>query len=133
MAAAQTRLEEMEAKKTERGYIVTLGDVLFEIDSAALTPAGLQRVTRIADYLRTNPGDAVVIEGHADARGDAAYNQSLSEARAESVAAVLAGEGIATPRIVYTGVGESSPIASNTTPSGRQRNRRVEVIFVDRS
>ena len=131
-AALEARLAEMEARQTERGYVVTLGDVLFETDSAALTPAGVQRVARVASYLRADPGVAVVIEGHADARGAAGYNQGLSEARAETVATALLAEGIATPRIVYTGLGESSPIASITTPLGRQLNRRVEVIFVDR-
>ncbi|MGF1503062.1 MAG: OmpA family protein [Paracoccaceae bacterium] len=131
-AALTERLRELEAEVTERGTVVTLGDVLFETDQAALTAAGRTRVARIAAYLRTNPGEAVVIEGHADARGSARYNLDLSEARAASVADALLAEGVATPRIVYTGAGESSPIAPNATPAGRQLNRRVEVIFVDR-
>lgn len=133
LSARVAKLEsELEAKQTERGLVVTIGDVLFATDSTRLTGAGLERVARIATYLRMNPGQVVVIEGHADATGDAAYNQMLSEKRAEAVAAALIGEGIETPRIVYSGLGESSPIATNATATGRQMNRRVEVIFVDR-
>ncbi|MGF1553482.1 MAG: OmpA family protein [Paracoccaceae bacterium] len=112
--------------------MVTLGDVLFETDRATLTTEGLARVSEIAAYLQANPGEAVVIEGHADARGASAYNQALSERRAETVASVLLAQGIATPRLVYTGLGEDSPIASNDTPFGQSLNRRVEVVFVDR-
>jgi len=131
-SALEAQLAAMQAQQTTRGYEVTLGDVLFETDSATLTLAGRDRVTRIANYLRAYPGEAVIIEGHADATGDAAYNRRLSRQRAEAVASSLLGLGIATPRIVYTGLGESSPIASNATSVGRQLNRRVDVIFVDR-
>lgn len=123
---------ELEAKKTERGAVVTLGDVLFRTDSASLTPGGVAKVQEIAQVLRADPGQAVVIEGHADSTGDSAYNATLSERRAEAVASALLSAGVPTPRIVYTGMGENSPIASNATPLGRQMNRRVEVIFVDR-
>ncbi|GMG82860.1 OmpA family protein [Paralimibaculum aggregatum] len=131
-AALSARLEALEAEVTDRGTVVTLGDVLFETDEAALTPAGLTRVQRIAAYLRAHPGEAVVIEGHADARGPARYNQGLSERRAAAVADALLAQGVDTPRIVYSGLGESSPIASNASATGRQLNRRVEVIFVER-
>lgn len=131
-AALAAQLAEMQAKETERGYVVTLGDVLFATDSADLTLAGRERVAQIVSYLRANPGEAVIIEGHTDAIGDAAYNQQLSEARAETVTSVILSSGIATPRVVFTGLGESAPVASNATSVGRQLNRRVDVIFVDR-
>lgn len=126
-------MEELEAKETQRGQVVTLGDVLFSTDQAALTPEGVARVQEIAAVLRADPGQAVVIEGHADSTGDSAYNVALSERRAESVTEALLAAGVQTPRIVYTGAGENSPIASNATELGRQLNRRVEVVFVDRS
>lgn len=131
LAEANSELmAELEAKETARGAVVTLGDVLFRTDSARLTPAGMDKVVEIAQVLRADPGQAVVIEGHADATGASAYNQALSEQRAESVAAALLSSGVQTPRIVFSGAGEDSPIASNATPLGRQLNRRVEVIFV---
>ena len=123
---------ELQGEQTSRGYVVSLGDVLFETDQAQLTPAGLERILGISDYLRANPGQAVVIEGHADSRGSPAYNQQLSEARAQAVTNALLAQGVATPRIIYSGAGEMSPIASNATATGRQMNRRVDVIFVDR-
>lgn len=124
-------MQELEARETERGAVVTLGDVLFRTDSASLTPAGLEKVAEIAQVLRADPGQAVVIEGHADSTGESSYNVALSEQRAEAVTAALMQDGIRTPRIMYTGLGENSPIATNATPLGRQLNRRVEVIFVD--
>lgn len=125
-------LAEMQAEAQARGTVVTLGDVLFETDQATLTPEGLARVRQIATFLNAHPGQSVVIEGHTDAVGSAGYNQELSEARAATVTAALLASGVTDQRVIYTGLGESSPIASNTSPTGRQLNRRVEVVFVSR-
>jgi outer membrane protein OmpA-like peptidoglycan-associated protein len=132
-ARLNAKLTELEVKQTERGAVITLGDVLFATDEARLTGAGLAKVAGIASFLRDNPGQAVVIEGHADATGAASYNQPLSEAHAASAANTLPANGVETPRIIYTGRGENSPIASNATAMGRQMNRRVEVILVEKS
>lgn len=130
-ASVEARLAAMEAIEGERGYVVSLGDVYFETDSAALNPTGHAKVAEIADYLSFRTEDAVIVEGHADARGDAAYNLELSVARAGTVARALADHGILTPRIIYTGAGESEPAATNATAAGRQENRRVDVILVE--
>lgn len=131
-AALSARLAEMEAEERERGIVVILGDVLFRTDEAAPTPEGRAKIARIAGYLRASPGQSVVIEGHTDAGGSERYNLALSEARAEAVTAALLAEGIGSKRVVHSGVGEGSPIASNATPTGRQLTRRVGAILVDR-
>lgn len=131
-AEITAELAALKAEKQERGTVITLGDVLFQTDQAALTPEGISRVNRIATYLASHPAQSIVIEGHADATGSATYNQGLSEARAEAVTAALLRQGVTAERVIYTGLGESSPIATNETSTGRQLNRRVEVIFVER-
>lgn len=117
---------------TERGVVVNLPDVLFEFDSARLTGDARRVVGDISDALRQAPGRTVSIEGHTDSIGTLEYNQTLSEARARSVASELVVQGVARGKIATRGYGESQPIASNKTDSGRQRNRRVEVIIENR-
>lgn len=124
-------LEQLKARETERGLMLTLGDVLFDTDSATLKPGALLTVRRLAAFLRDNPQRRLSIEGHTDSSGSAAYNQRLSEDRAESVRAALIREGVAPQRLVAAGFGESFPVASNSTAAGRQQNRRVEVVISD--
>lgn len=130
--AMRARLAELEAKQTERGLVVTLGDVLFEVDRAELKPGATQRLANLVDVLRENPGSTIAIEGHTDSTGDHAYNISLSQRRADSVKAWLVSQGIDISRITSRGMGPDYPVASNADAAGRQQNRRVEVVIQDR-
>jgi len=105
-------------------------DVLFDFDKADLRPDAAQALGRLATVIRGYPSGQVRIEGHTDSKGNDAYNQRLSERRAEAVKRWLGEqEGIAVDRLVTHGAGESRPVADNDTEAGRQKNRRVEVVI----
>jgi outer membrane protein OmpA-like peptidoglycan-associated protein len=131
--AAQRQLAELQAKQTDRGMVLTLGDVLFDTDKATLKPGADSIVDRVAAFLKDNEGTKVIVEGHTDSRGSDEYNQQLSERRAESVADALAFRGIDRSRVEAVGRGKTLPVASNDTAAGQQQNRRVELIFSDAS
>lgn len=135
-AKAEARAEHLEklfnglnAKETERGHVVTIADVLFDVDSASLQPSGYKLVRQIADYLKASPDARILVEGFTDSTGKMEYNQSLSERRAKTVRDALTFAGIDPMRIEFRGYGESFPVASNESHSGRQQNRRVEVVI----
>ena len=115
---------------TGNQLIVTLPqDILFATDSASLT-GGLQNDLRaVAASLNNYPNTTVNVIGHTDNVGEAAYNQSLSERRAQAVASVLVSSGVSPSRIRSIGRGENQPVASNLDAAGRQQNRRVEIII----
>jgi len=119
----------LEFTSTKRGPMVTLNDVLFDFEEATLRTEADSIVERAAQYLRENPERIAVIEGHTDHTGDHSYNQMLSDARSTSVRASLIEFGVSSDRIKTRGYGETRPVASNTTPDGRQANRRVEIFF----
>jgi outer membrane protein OmpA-like peptidoglycan-associated protein len=121
--------QQLHARQTERGMVVTFGDVLFETDSAVLRPGAMRDLQRLVAVLRQEPGRQVTIEGHTDSTGSADYNRRLSEERADAVRDALVTNGIDPARITARGLGESYPVASNATSAGRQQNRRVEVII----
>jgi len=105
-------------------------DVLFDFDKAEVRPDAAQALGRLATVIRGYPTGRVAIEGHTDAKGNDAYNQKLSERRAESVKSWLVErEKIAADRITTRGAGKSRPVADNSTEAGRQKNRRVEVVI----
>ena len=131
LASAQQQLADLQAKKTDRGMVVTLGDVLFDTAQASLKPGADLVLGRLATYLSANPHTKIMIEGHTDSRGSDDYNEALSERRAQAVAAALAARGIAQDSLRTRGRGKAYPVASNDTPEGRQQNRRVEIIFSD--
>lgn len=126
-------LKEMEAKKTDRGMVITLGDVLFDTNQAQLKSGGMRSVQRLADFSKQYPQRRLLIEGFTDSVGSRSRNQDLSDERAQSVRTALLGMGVSTDRITSRGYGESYPAAGNDTPAGRQRNRRVEIIVSDDS
>lgn len=126
-----SRLAELEAKQTERGVVLTLDDVLFDLDKAELKPGATRTIREIAAFLEDYPDRNVMIEGFTDATGSADYNSDLSERRANAVRTALVEEGINPQRIVVRGYGEDYPVASNATPAGRQLNRRVEIVISD--
>ena len=130
-ASLERELEDLKAKKTDRGLVLTLGDVLFDTGKATLKPGAYTTIDRVAQALQQSPERKVVIEGHTDSVGSDSYNQTLSEQRAQSVQAALMERGVAGSQISAMGKGETSPVASNDDASGRQQNRRVELIFSD--
>ena len=125
------QMAELQARETERGMVLTLGDVLFEVNEAALAPGARGTVDQIAAFLNKYPERTAIVEGHTDSMGDDGYNLSLSRERARSVRAALMARGVDGSRIGTEGYGETVPVASNTSSTGRQQNRRVEVIFPD--
>ncbi len=130
-ARLRAELEGMQAKQTERGMVLTLGDVLFDTGRSSLRPAALRTVERLADFMQQRAKLAVLVEGHTDSVGGDAYNMSLSQQRADSVGAVLSSRGVESMRVRSHGLGENYPSASNDSAGGRQQNRRVEIIFSD--
>jgi outer membrane protein OmpA-like peptidoglycan-associated protein len=129
----EAQLKDMEAKKTDRGMVITLGDVLFDANRAQLKSGGMRNVQKLADFFKQYPQRNVMVEGFTDSTGSHSRNQELSDQRANSVREALLGMGIGTERITSRGYGESYPVAGNDTASGRQLNRRVEIIVSDNS
>lgn len=128
MEALRTDLAELQAQQTQRGFVVTLGDVLFEVDRAELKPGAARTLDQLVRALSDDRSATIAIEGHTDATGGAQYNAELSLRRADAVKAYLAMHGIDPVRITTRGLGQDYPVASNATEAGRQQNRRVEVI-----
>ena len=125
------QLRELEAKQTERGLVLTLGDVLFDVGKANLKSGGERVAERLAAFMNQYPERNVLIEGFTDDTGSDELNQDLSRRRAEDVRSALLARGIAENRIRVRGYGEAFPIATNGTAAGRQQNRRVEVVISD--
>jgi outer membrane protein OmpA-like peptidoglycan-associated protein len=129
--ALRQELADLQARDTERGLVLTLGDVLFEVDQATLKPGAMQRLFRLVTFLRAEPTRGVLVEGHTDSTGSEAHNLALSERRAQAVQRFLVDNGIEASRVIARGYGLSMPIAPNDTPAGRQLNRRVEIVILD--
>jgi len=127
--ALANELAELKAEQTERGYVMTLGDVLFEYNRATLKRGAQMNLSRLVSFLQSHPEQNILIEGHTDNTGSESYNQKLSEQRAQSVQNFLISSGVNPQRIMAQGFGESYPVASNRNEAGRQQNRRVEIIF----
>lgn len=127
----ERQLRDLQARRTERGLVMTLGDVLFATGSADLTAGAETRIQRLARFLEGQPGRTVRIEGYTDATGSSETNLRLSERRAESVRAALLAQGVNPTRVTTRGFGEAQPVASNSTDAGRQQNRRVEIVISD--
>ncbi|KQY11795.1 flagellar motor protein MotB [Massilia sp. Root133] len=128
-ARLEALLVELHAQKTERGMVVTIGDVLFATDRAELNANGMATVKKLAEIMTQNPDRTVMVEGFTDSTGTAAHNKDLSERRAASVAQALVGLGVPRERIGMRGYGEAFPVASNDTAANRQLNRRVEIVL----
>lgn len=129
LAATQAQLAELRAKQTDRGLIVTLGDVLFDTGRATLKPGADLTLDRLATVMKNNPQSKVIIQGFTDSRGSSEYNDVLSQRRADAVAAALVQRGVSSDNVRAEGRGKEYPVATNDTPEGRQQNRRVEIIF----
>lgn len=128
-ARLEQQLEDLKAEQTERGMVMTLGDVLFDFDQADLKVGGMRTVEKLVDFLQEYPERRVRIEGYTDSTGDEQYNLGLSERRANAVRTALLDAGISPNRIEVQGYGVAYPVADNNSSSGRQQNRRVEIVI----
>ena len=128
-AQLEAMLGELQAKKTERGMVVTIGDVLFATGKADLTPNGMSSLRKLAEAMAQNPERTVLVEGFTDSTGSASFNQELSQRRADAVASALSSMGVARQRIATRAYGQTFPVAPNDTAANRQLNRRVEIVL----
>jgi OmpA-OmpF porin, OOP family len=129
VGSLETELADLKAKRTERGLVLTLGDVLFDTGQAVLRTGAYATLDRLATALKDQPTRSVIIEGHTDDVGSDTNNQQLSQHRATAVQSALLQRGVAGEQIRAVGKGESTPVATNDSEGGRQQNRRVELIF----
>jgi outer membrane protein OmpA-like peptidoglycan-associated protein len=131
IAQQEAQLQELNAKKTEHGTVITLGDVLFGAGQAKLKSRGMRSVQKLADFLEQYPQRKVLIEGYTDSTGSTRLNQELSERRANAVRAALSDAGVSHDPIMTRGYGKAFPVADNNTAANRQLNRRVEIVLSD--
>ncbi len=110
-------------------YVTLPAGVTFDTDSATIKPQFYGPLDRVAGILNQYPSSYIDVVGHTDSRGDTAYNQTLSERRAQAVSSYLTSRGVSPARLATYGLGETQPIADNNTASGRQANRRVNLII----
>jgi len=127
----RNELSAMQAKPTDRGMVLTLGDVLFDTGRAELKPGAMQTIDRLGTFMKEHESYQLLVEGHTDSVGGDDYNLQLSERRADAVRAALMSRGVDSSRVRVRGLGKSFPVADNGTAAGRQQNRRVEVVFSD--
>jgi len=128
-AELQRQLEILQARPTDRGLVLTLGDTLFATGKAELKSGATVNLDRITTFMNQYPNRTAAIEGFTDNMGSEEMNQSLSERRADAVKRYLVGQGVGSARLTSSGRGESDPVADNESAAGRQQNRRVEVVI----
>ena len=128
-AELQRQLEILQAKPTDRGLVLTLGDTLFATGKSELKSGASANLDRITAFMSEYPKRTAAIEGFTDSMGSDDMNQSLSERRANAVKNYLVNQGVSSARLTASGRGENSPIADNDSAAGRQQNRRVEVVI----
>lgn len=130
-ASLQRRLELMELRETDRGMVITLGDVLFDTGETSMAEQAMSNLADVVELLQSEPTKRVRIEGHTDSTGAQAVNLRISQQRADAVADELIARGVDAERIEAVGMGPDFPIASNDTAAGRSQNRRVDVILLE--
>ena len=130
-ADLQRQIAELNAKDTDRGLVVTLGDLLFDTGKATLKGGTIGHLNKLAAFLNQYPDRTVMIEGHTDNVGSEDFNLGLSQRRANSVMTYLIHQGVASNRLAAYGKGENFAISDNESASGRQQNRRVEIIIAN--
>ncbi|MDX9710158.1 MAG: OmpA family protein [Trichloromonas sp.] len=127
----EAQIAELQATQSERGLVITLGDVLFDTNKSELRSGARYSIDKLAAFLAEYPTRNVQIEGFTDSTGSVEYNQRLSERRAEAVRNAIAAQGIDSRRLMTRGYGVEFPVAGNESAEGRQSNRRVEIIISD--
>jgi outer membrane protein OmpA-like peptidoglycan-associated protein len=125
----QSEVDALKAKPTDRGLVLTLGDVLFDTGKADLNPGASRNLDQLVQFLTAHDDRRVEIDGYTDSIGTDSFNVDLSQRRADTVKAVLVSRGIDSSRIVSRGYGKDFQVASNSDASGRQLNRRVEIVI----
>lgn len=130
-ATLSAELAALNAKPTPRGMVITLNDVLFANGQSSLNPGADANLSKIFNFMSNNPDRKLLIEGHTDSVGSVQSNQQLSQNRAQSVYSYLISQGVPASRLSVQGLGESSPVSSNASASGRQQNRRVEITVLN--
>jgi len=128
-AAVQAELDALKAKPTDRGLVLTLGDVLFETGRADLSAGASRNLDRLVQFLTDHPERRVEIDGYTDSVGTDSFNIDLSQRRADTVKSVLVNRGIDPSRVATRGYGKDFGVASNAESAGRQLNRRVEIVI----
>jgi outer membrane protein OmpA-like peptidoglycan-associated protein len=118
----------LQTRETARGLIVNLSDVLFDVNRYTLRPGAREKLAKVSGIILAHPGLSIAVEGHTDSTGADDYNMKLSERRAQEVRSFLVEEGLGSNTITAKGFGETQPVADNNTASGRQQNRRVELV-----
>jgi outer membrane protein OmpA-like peptidoglycan-associated protein len=129
--ALEAQLKDLNATKTDRGMVVTIGDVLFDTNKAELKSGGMRSVEKLSAFLKQYPQRKALIEGFTDSVGSEGSNQGLSSRRADSVRTAIVDMGVGADRLATHGYGEAYPVAGNENAAGRQLNRRVEIILSD--
>lgn len=127
----EEQIVNLATAQTDRGLVMTLGDVLFDAGEARLKPSANRTVLKLVQFLQLNPRRIVRIEGYSDSSGKREDNVALSRARAQTVADALIDLGVDAKRVEVQGLGESFPVAENASAKGRAQNRRVEILFSD--
>jgi outer membrane protein OmpA-like peptidoglycan-associated protein len=128
-ARLQAEIDQLKATPTDRGLVLTLGDVLFDTGKAELNSGASRKLDQLAQFLSEHKDRRVQIDGFTDSIGSESYNQELSQRRANAVKNALLTRGIASMRINTEGYGKAFPVANNADSGGRQLNRRVEVVI----
>ncbi|MCK9605100.1 MAG: OmpA family protein [Methylomonas sp.] len=131
IAKQEVLINQLNAKQTARGLVITLGDVLFRTNRAQLESGGLRDIDKLADFLKQYPTYKVLVEGYTDSRGSDDLNQELSDRRAYAVRTALVDAGVGSAQVTTRGYGEAYPVAGNDTSANRRLNRRVEIVLSD--
>jgi outer membrane protein OmpA-like peptidoglycan-associated protein len=118
----------LQTRDTARGLIVNMSDVLFDTARYTLKPGAREKLAKVSGIILGHPGLKIAVEGHTDSVGGDDYNMKLSENRAGAVRDFLVGQGVPSSAVSAQGFGKTMPVADNSTASGRQQNRRVELV-----
>jgi outer membrane protein OmpA-like peptidoglycan-associated protein len=126
---ALTRFQALNAKRTERGLVITLDDALFDSDRAELPSGGLRDMAKLVEFFERHPTRTALIEGFTDSRGSKSANLDLSLRRAGALRHALIDQGVFAGRLETRGYGDAHPASTNSTAAGRRMNRRVEIVL----
>ncbi|HEY7886347.1 MAG TPA: OmpA family protein [Cellvibrionaceae bacterium] len=129
--ALESEIKDLSTQQTDRGLVLTLGNILFEFDKAEVKSGAGRTLERVAQFLNEYPDRKVMVEGFTDNVGSSSYNEDLSDRRARAIKEKLVASGVDSDRVSTRGYGSQHPVASNDSESGRLQNRRVEIIIAE--